>query len=107
MKTKQIQNNDKHYTIKPIPSVWAFLSIATMVLTILKIAGAAIPLWLIFVPLGLPIALCVALPVYVVLAILAVILVVLGLIILAIPPVIVLALVFGINEKIDDHNLGL
>lgn len=105
--TKKKALERKHYKIRPIPSIWMVLTIATFVLGILKLIGATYPLWVVFLPLGLPIALCVAMPVYVLLAIMAVILFVFGLIVVAIPPCIVLMLVFGVQEKIEDHNLGM
>ena len=93
----------KKYKFKPRLGMWGLLTLLTIGLGIAVLAGAPIsPLW-ILAPLGIPIALMIAVPLYVVLAIVLLALIVIALVIIGIIPCALLAIVFGIKETFEDY----
>lgn len=91
----------KKYKLKPRISMWGLLALLTIGLGIACLAGAPISPWWILAPIGIPIGLMVAVPLYIVLAIVLIGLIVLALIVIGIIPCILLAMVLEIKESID------
>lgn len=92
----------KKYSLKPRIGMWGLLALLTLGLGIACLAGAPISPWWILAPIGIPLGLMIAVPLYAVLAFILVCLIILALIVVGIVPCILLALVLGIKENIDD-----
>lgn len=94
----------KKYQIKPRHSMWGILALLTIGLGIACLAGAPISPWWILAPIGIPLGLMIAVPLYFVLALVLLGLVVIALVVIGIVPCILLALVLGVKESIDDKS---
>lgn len=95
-------NGEKHYNVKPVGSMWGVLALLTIGLIVAILFGAPINPWWILAPLGIPLVLIVGLPIYAFLALLALVVIALGLIVVALVPVLLVCLLFGLQEITDE-----
>ena len=94
----------KKYKFKPRLGIWGLLVILTIALGLAVVAGAPISPWWILAPIGIPLGLMITVPVYMLLSIVLVGLLTLALIIIGIIPCVLLALVLGVKEYVDDKS---
>ena len=90
---------EKHYKLKPISGMWGILTLLTIGLAVACLCGAPISGWWILAPLGIPIVALIGLPIYVLIALAVVVLLALALILVGLVPILLLAILFGVEEK--------
>lgn len=98
------QPRKKEYTLAPRKWVWGFLATMTGAIAFLMICGLPISPWWLFIPLGVPIGLTIAVPLAFIAALLVLGLAIIAILLTLVIPFAILCLLFYPREKslVDD-----